>query len=109
MISPPFPKTPLGTESRYRIIHPATVRFRSPRWIIFMPRIPKPWFRKDRQAYFVTINGVRHNLGPDKKQAERLYHELMAKSAPLGIVDSVPEPSHSVPPPTLTFWTDVRC
>jgi integrase len=44
-----------------------------------MARIPKPWFRDDRQAYFVTINGVRHNLGANKKAAERQYHELMAQ------------------------------
>ena len=25
-----------------------------------MPRIPKPWFREDRNAYFVTIRGERH-------------------------------------------------
>ena len=46
-----------------------------------MARAPKPWFREDRQAYFVTISGTRHNLGPDKKEADRLFHELMARSA----------------------------
>ena len=43
-----------------------------------MARIPKPWFREDRQAWFVTINGERHNLGADEKEAKRKYHELMA-------------------------------
>ncbi|HYH67479.1 MAG TPA: hypothetical protein VD866_22470, partial [Urbifossiella sp.] len=43
-----------------------------------MARTPKPWFRDDRQAYFVTVNGTRHNLGPDKKEAFRRFHELMA-------------------------------
>jgi site-specific recombinase XerD len=43
-----------------------------------MPRVPKPWFREDRQAYFVTIGGVRHNLGADKKAADKKFHELMA-------------------------------
>ncbi|HZZ78783.1 MAG TPA: tyrosine-type recombinase/integrase [Gemmataceae bacterium] len=43
-----------------------------------MARIPKPWFREDRQAWFVTINGERHNLGADEKEAKRKFHELMA-------------------------------
>lgn len=43
-----------------------------------MARTPKPWFREDRNAYFVTIRGVRHNLGPDKDEADRRFHELMA-------------------------------
>ena len=47
-----------------------------------MPRIPKPWFRKDRQSWFVTINGNRHNLGPDKEEALRNFHELMAQAPP---------------------------
>ena len=34
-----------------------------------MARRPTPWFRKDRNAWFVTIDGVRHNLGPDKQTA----------------------------------------
>ncbi|AWM36983.1 site-specific tyrosine recombinase XerC [Gemmata obscuriglobus] len=44
-----------------------------------MARTPKPWFREDRNAYFVTIDGTRHNLGPDKKEADRRFHELMAR------------------------------
>ena len=27
-----------------------------------MPRQPRPWYRKDRDAWFVTIDGTRHNL-----------------------------------------------
>ncbi len=45
-----------------------------------MARTPKPWFREDRQAYFVTVNNTRHNLGPDKKEAFRRFHALMAQS-----------------------------
>src|ERR1700686_4294918 len=41
-------------------------------------RSPKPWYREDRQAWFVTINGDRHNLGPDEKEAKRKFHEMMA-------------------------------
>ena len=42
-----------------------------------MPRDPKPWFRKDRDAWFVTINGRRYNLGPDRNAAHDRFHELM--------------------------------
>jgi len=44
-----------------------------------VPRTPKPWFRADRQSYFVTIEGTRHNLGSDQEEAERQFHELMAR------------------------------
>ena len=43
-----------------------------------MARTPKPWFWTDRQAYFVTVRGTRHNLGADKAEADRLFHGLMA-------------------------------
>lgn len=42
-----------------------------------MARTPKPWFRKDRKAWFVTIKGERHNLGPDRKLAFQQFHDLM--------------------------------
>lgn len=42
-----------------------------------MSRDPKPWFRKDRDAWFVTINGRRFNLGPDREGAHTRFHELM--------------------------------
>ena len=44
-----------------------------------MARTPKPWFREDRQSWFVTINGERINLGPDEEEAKRQFHELMAR------------------------------
>jgi integrase len=42
-------------------------------------RRPKPWFWENRNAYFVTVRGKRHNLGPDKAEAERQFHALMAE------------------------------
>lgn len=42
-----------------------------------MARHPKPWYRKDRAAWFVTIDGKRHKLGADKKSAFARFHELM--------------------------------
>ena len=44
-----------------------------------MARTPQPWFREDRQAWFVTIRGKRHNLGPDEKEAHRLFHEILGR------------------------------
>ena len=42
-----------------------------------MARRPKPWFRKSRDAWFVTVGGVQNNLGPDKKLAFDRFYELM--------------------------------
>jgi integrase len=42
-----------------------------------MSRDPKPWFRSDRDAWCVTINGRRFNLGPDRDAAFKRFHELM--------------------------------
>ena len=42
-----------------------------------MARRPKPWFRKSRDAWFVTIGGVQNNLGPEKKLALERFYELM--------------------------------
>ncbi|MBX3437014.1 MAG: tyrosine-type recombinase/integrase, partial [Planctomycetaceae bacterium] len=42
-----------------------------------MARRPKPWFRKARGAWFVTLDGVQHNLGPEKKAAFDRFYELM--------------------------------
>jgi len=43
-----------------------------------MARSPKPWYRQDRDAWFVTIDGVRHNLGPDREKALTCFHAMMA-------------------------------
>lgn len=42
-----------------------------------MARQPKPWYRQDRGVWCVTINGQRHNLGPNKKEALARFHALM--------------------------------
>jgi integrase len=46
-----------------------------------MAKTPKPWFRKERQAWFVCINGQQLNLGRDKKQAHDTYHQLIRQPA----------------------------
>lgn len=43
-----------------------------------MARTPKPWYWKARKSWYVTINGERHNLGSDKKEAMDEFHKLMA-------------------------------
>ncbi len=44
-------------------------------------KYPKPWFRPGRNVWYVTINGVQHNLGPDQEAAFERYHRLMAESS----------------------------
>jgi integrase/recombinase XerD len=51
-----------------------------------MPHFPKPFFKAKRGVWYVEINRKQHNLGPDKDEAFRRYHELMA----------APEPARSV-------------
>jgi len=61
-----------------------------------MARRPKPWFREARGAWFVTLGGTQHNLGPDKKQAFDRFYELMRQPhdekidprSVVGIIDS---------------------
>lgn len=43
--------------------------------------IPKPFFRKRRNRWYVQINGRQINLGSDKDEAFRLYHQLMSEAA----------------------------
>ncbi len=50
-----------------------------------MARRPKPWFRKSRNAWFVTIRGVQNNLGPDKPLAYERFYELMGQPQSSGI------------------------
>ena len=47
-----------------------------------MPRgNPEPWFRPSRRTYYVTVNGVQHNLHTaDKAEAYRRWHELMVRA-----------------------------
>jgi integrase len=42
-----------------------------------MSRHAQPWYRSDRKIWCVTINGIRHKLGPNKKKAFERFHELM--------------------------------
>ena len=53
-----------------------------------MARRPKPWYRKARNAWFVMLNGVQHNLGPDKKAAFELFYELMRQPQSRKVVET---------------------
>lgn len=43
-----------------------------------MPRPSKPWYRKSRQEWCVTIDGKLHKLGPDKDEAFVRFHRIMS-------------------------------
>ena len=43
-----------------------------------MPRPPRPWYWKAKKAYYVTVNGQRHRLSKDKKEATELFYRMMA-------------------------------
>jgi integrase len=44
-----------------------------------MARPAKPWYWKARKIWCVTHKGERINLGPDRGEALKQYHEIMAK------------------------------
>jgi hypothetical protein len=44
-----------------------------------MPHFPKPFFKKNRRLWYVEIDRRQHNLGPDKDEAFRQYHQLMTR------------------------------
>ena len=67
-----------------------------------MARPPKPWWNEDRGEYNVNIRGERHRLGPDKDEAERKFHELMAKPP------EEPVKSESVAAVMDLFLTDAK-
>jgi integrase len=47
----------------------------------------EPWFWEARGEWYVKIKGVRHRLGPDKTEADRQFHLLMAGEDPLPVSD----------------------
>ena len=44
-----------------------------------MARRAVPWYRKSRKSWFVVLDGKQVNLGPDKTEAFRLFHEMQAR------------------------------
>ncbi len=41
-------------------------------------KIPQPWFRESKGAWFVCVGGKQHRLGKDRDEAVRRFHLLMA-------------------------------
>jgi len=56
-----------------------------------MPRPQKIWYWKKRKEWYIEIDGVRHRLGPDKKEAELKFHTLKADPAPKVNIGSLEE------------------
>ena len=44
-----------------------------------MKKFPKPWYRSSRGLRYVTLDGVQHNLGPDKDAAFKQYKQLLVQ------------------------------
>lgn len=44
-----------------------------------MSRPRKPWFRKSNKRRYIEVNGKQVNLGPNKEEAHRRFHPLMAQ------------------------------
>jgi integrase len=61
-----------------------------------MAPVPKPWWRSARKAWYVQIEGVSYKLGPDKDEADREFHRLMAMT-PEQRAPKVEAPSSSGP------------
>jgi integrase len=58
-------------------------------------RQPKPWFRKGR-GWYVQLKGKKIFLGPDKREAQNQFHQLMA-----GRPSAVPIPAVEIPVVTI--------
>lgn len=54
-----------------------------------MARPHKPWFRKSRNTWHVEIDGKQHNLGPDKDEAHRRFHQLLSEKPAAATAGSV--------------------
>ena len=66
-----------------------------------MARTAKPWWRESRNAWHVTIRGKVHNLGSDKKEAHRRFHELLAQPD-----DAPPPPKQPTTGPLVAVVID---
>ncbi len=59
-----------------------------------MPRPSKPWYRRSKGAWYVTVNGSKVRLGvkgrEDRKQALAAWHELLARGGENEVLASEP-------------------
>ena len=82
-----------------------------------MPRFPKPWFRKDRDCWYVQLDGKQHNLGSERQAAFARYHELMreprkrrvASETVPAIIDLFLDWCEKNRAPRTYDWYQVRC
>jgi integrase len=67
-----------------------------------MPQVPaRPWFRKSVGKWYVQFRGHQVNLGPDKAEATRRFHELMS-----GRTEEKEQPVTSGPDPFVLTVID---
>lgn len=79
-------------------------------------RFPKPWYRRSRGAWFVTLDGQQIKLGEGKRQAFAYYKELLAKpqkrtvrtDSLLAIIDVFLEWCHEHRAPDTYEWYRYR-
>ena len=83
-----------------------------------MPHFPKPFFKKGRGVWYVEIDRKQINLGPDRDEAFRRYHQLHGPAASRRRYPAILSWGHrclpgvvlrSTAPPTLTAGTEIGC
>jgi integrase len=47
-----------------------------------MARQPKMWWRKSHKCWYVTHNGRKERLDPDKKTAQQMFYDLVGRNDP---------------------------
>jgi integrase len=55
-----------------------------------MKKVPEPFWRTERNCWFVQIGKKQHRLDPDEETAKRLYHELMSRPPDMPVVKAGP-------------------
>lgn len=58
-----------------------------------MPHFPKPFFRPKKNRWYVQLDGKHVNLGPDRADAFRRYHQFMAaRKQPVPVTPPTDDP-----------------
>ena len=47
-----------------------------------MAKHPRPWYRRSRGVWYVQLHGKQYNLGPNREEAFRKFHQIMASPEP---------------------------
>ena len=66
-----------------------------------MAHYPKPFFRGDRGLWYVQLNGKQHNLGREKDDAFRRYHQLMQAPTPVASTLALTDGAHAAKTPEV--------